>query len=499
MGLFDALTKSVGKKLSSEGVTKLEKGMVKLIGSIEGREKEEVKKAPNPKISAVTWIMRDKDKEINSATYGKTIRLRIETEEAQNTQILICISCDNWKKDYINIITTEEKVQNKNDKKGVTISSFSPDIEWVKDINVEKSNIYADVYLFTCNAAYWPVDAHEMIAEKAKGKQVNQFEYSSLRFKNQVHILTEANKTETIELSTKYEGYYYSKDGEYLGKIGELDDVYICDGKKGEDYRNPIQLKALEHDISNEVFLRIAGLAYGETGYNAEAIKVLPYAIMNHQKQLNNSKITKYQKKTWLLPQTLQKMRGYSDVSYAQGNHAFRVFMGISTMQKTVTSSDIDFEKNAIQRNTYKTQGYELMKLAIKSVYEGILYLNNGGSDIARNAIGWHGRDIIDRVTSNPDWKQILYVHKTEQLFDFKSKKDYPKAKYSWENYHSHKDFGNETKMDVEKKGFDYEVGHSIFESVLIYEGKGGLGSTLFYKSTRYAFKRDNYNVGGIN
>jgi hypothetical protein len=252
----------------------LEKGMVKLIGSIEGREKEEVKKAPNPKIIAVTWIMRDKDKEINSVAYGKTIRLKIETEEAQNTQILICISCDNWEKDYISILTTQEKVQSKNDKKGVTISSFSPDIEWVKDVDVEKCNIYADVYLFTCNAAYWPVGSHEMIAEKAKGKQVNNFEYNDLYFKSRIHILTEANKTKEIELRRPaYIGYYYTKDGEYLGKIGTSGNICVSGQIEFSQRKNSIYPKTgildltEEYGLTHEQVLDRANWIYAEGGY----------------------------------------------------------------------------------------------------------------------------------------------------------------------------------------------------------------------------------------
>jgi N-acetylmuramoyl-L-alanine amidase len=149
MGLFDALTKSVGKKLSSEGVTKLEKGMVKLIGSIEGRKKEEVKRAPNPKIFAVTWGDKKTGKEIQVGKYGKEVELHIDTENAMGCWLLISVHCEDWENPYkeeiVQIIDPNNSVLPIPEK---TRYTFKPQVSWLKrGIDSDGSKMIAEVYL----------------------------------------------------------------------------------------------------------------------------------------------------------------------------------------------------------------------------------------------------------------------------------------------------------------------------------------------------------------
>ena len=107
----------------------------------------------------------------------------------------------------------------------------------------------------------------------------------------------------------KINGHFYKTDGTFLGKeyskdfTGDVNDVYICDPDfirpelsdnnwvykaiqnlgpiKAKDrvYENVKKLTIKGVDIKNDTFLRIAGLAYSEVGYNSEAIKRIPYIM----------------------------------------------------------------------------------------------------------------------------------------------------------------------------------------------------------------------------
>ncbi len=256
-------------------------------------------------------------------------------------------------------------------------------------------------------------------------------------------------------------GHFYNKDGTFEGKInepdyeGNVDDVYVCDGKStqknknGDDfvtYNNTEFLK-----IKNDVFLRIAGLAYSESGFSLDVIKAIPFIIMNHHKQLTNSNVSKY-KNNWTLNKTLIKMRNnWNDSTYAhtfhygaQGNPAFRNFLNIELNEV------IDFDKNAEGRNNNLK-----MKTSIQYTIKAVKYFNNEyqDEDYSDGGIGWQGADIC----TNENWKEWLFIHSDHKKNAFKN----------WSNSNT--------------------VDKSIFESVSVY--KGDFGTTIIYKSTEFSFK----------
>lgn len=263
-------------------------------------------------------------------------------------------------------------------------------------------------------------------------------------------------------------GHFYNKDGTFEGKInepdfeGSVDDVYVYDGKStqknknGDDfitYNNTESLK-----IKNDLFLRIAGLAYSESGYSIDIIKRIPFVVMNHHKQLTNSNIKLY-KTNWFLNNTLIKMRNnWSDYKYAhefhygaQGNSAFREFLDIEL------NDNIDFEKNSEGRNSNSK-----IKTAIEFTIRAVQYINNEyiGEDFSSGGIGWQGADIL----TNKNWKKWLYIHAEHKKNAFK----------------------NWTNSNV--------LEESTFESISVF--KGNFGTTVIYKSTEFSFK--NSSIGNL-
>ncbi|GAA3773696.1 hypothetical protein [Flavobacterium ginsengiterrae] len=257
-------------------------------------------------------------------------------------------------------------------------------------------------------------------------------------------------------------GHFYNEDGTFEGKINELENegsvenVYICSGKStqkdknGEYFLSYNNIESL--NIKNEVFLRIAGLAYSESGFSTDVIKRIPFIIMNHHKQLIESEVKVY-KKDWSLNNTLIKMRNkWDDKTYAhkfhygaQGNPAFRNFLNIKLGEA------IDFNKNELGRNENSK-----MKIAIEYTIKAVKYFNNGnlGIDYSDKAIGWQGADI----NNNENWKKWLFIHSDHK-------------KYAFTNW------TNSTTLE-----------ESTFESISVF--KGSFGTTIFYKSTAFSFKK---------
>ena len=154
-----------------------------------------------------------------------------------------------------------------------------------------------------------------------------------------------------------------------------------------------------------------------------------PYTILNHYKQLFDTKRTIKIKKeitkdlTWrngILDKVIIKMRNeYSDIEYAigedgkGGNDAFRItFLGYT--DRNITK--IDFEKNAFKRNEN-----DKIRLAVKSTIDAFNYFDRGSNkneDISKSAIGWHGIDIVGKE----DIEKQLFVDKTH-IFVYGNKK----------------------------------------------------------------------------
>lgn len=257
-------------------------------------------------------------------------------------------------------------------------------------------------------------------------------------------------------------GHFYNKDGTYEGKINEPDfegsvnDVYVCDGKsiqKNKNEENYITYNNVESlKTKNDVFLRIAGLAYSESGFSLDVIKRIPFIIMNHHFQLTSSKVAKY-KNNWFLNNTVIKMRNnWNDETYAhtfhygaQGNPAFRNFLNIDV------NETIDFEKNADGRNNNAK-----MKTSIEYTIKAFQYFNNEylGLDHSDAGIGWQGADIC----TNENWKNWLFIHPDHKKNGFKN----------WLNSNV--------------------LEESIFESISVF--KGDFGTTIIYKSTEFSFKK---------
>ena len=282
-------------------------------------------------------------------------------------------------------------------------------------------------------------------AKKSKSKvdEADEKEYAEKSNENNIDLIN---------------GHFYNNNnGKFEGKVidydGDANEVYICDGtsskkdKSGKEIQIFLNYKKL--NIKNDVFLRIAGLAYSESGYALEVIKCIPFIVINHHKQITSSRIEKY-KNGWTLNKTILKMRNnWDDKTYAhtfhygaQGNPAFRKFLGINLNEV------INFDKNAIDRNTETN-----MKLAIEYTIKAVQYFGGQGVDYSKGGIGWQGADI----NTNKNWKNWLYIHEEHKKYAFSK----------WNNQHL--------------------LDQSVFESVSVH--KGTFGTTVIYKSTSYSYK----------
>lgn len=300
----------------------------------------------------------------------------------------------------------------------------------------------------------------------------------------------EQNKKQR-RISSNYQpvnGCFYTADGTFLGKeyfyIGDPNDVYICTGKEYLEIIHPTQivfnknLNSLDEiaarkgfwkykdlkkltikgvDIKNDTFLRIAGLAYSEVGYNSEAIKRIPYIIMNRSIQNNGED---FQLES--MEDTIREIRGrnYPEWSYFNHNDVYKTFLGYDTKHKAKKGDVFDYDRNAFGRNSLVITQKKLAKLAIEYTIKAFYYLNEEPSrrnDLSEGAIGWHGADILTATgETRKDLERDLYIAddlKKETKFN------------SWTNPNPNKSW--------------------IYIGFKIYKGSGNFGPTVFYKKIK--------------
>ena len=298
-------------------------------------------------------------------------------------------------------------------------------------------------------------------------------------------------------ISSNYQpvnGCFYTADGTFLGKeytyIGDPNDVYICTGKEfikvllpidplweeerkhtfpdlekkenvPEGYFKYKDLKKLTIkgvDIKNDTFLRIAGLAYSEVGYNSEAIKRIPYIIMNRSIQNNGEDFHRGES----IDDTIREIRGryYPEWSYFNHNDVYKTFLGYDTKHKAKKGDVFDYDRNAFGRNSLVITQKKLAKLAIEYTIKAFYYLNEEPSrrnDLSEGAIGWHGIDILTATGEiRKNLEKELYIAdalKKETKFN------------PWTNPNPNKSW--------------------IYIGFKIYKGSGNFGPTVFYKKIK--------------
>lgn len=286
----------------------------------------------------------------------------------------------------------------------------------------------------------------------------------------------------------KINGHFYKTDGTFLGKeyskdfTGDVNDVYICDPDfirpelsdnnwvykaiqnlgpiKAKDrvYENVKKLTIKGVDIKNDTFLRIAGLAYSEVGYNSEAIKRIPYIIMNRSIQNNGEDFHRGES----IDDTIREIRGryYPEWSYFNHNDVYKTFLGYDTKHKAKKGDVFDYDRNAFGRNSLVITQKKLAKLAIEYTIKAFYYLNEEPSrrnDLSEEAIGWHGTDILTATgETRKNLERDLYI-----ADDLKKGTKFN----SWTNPNPNKSW--------------------IYIGFKIYKGSGNFGPTVFYKKIK--------------
>ena len=211
-------------------------------------------------------------------------------------------------------------------------------------------------------------------------------------------------------------------------------------------------------DIKNDTFLRIAGLAYSEVGYNSEAIKRIPYIIMNRSIQNNEEDFHRGES----IDNTIREIRGrnYPEWSYFNDNDVYKTFLGYDTKHKAKKGDVFDYDRNAFGRNSLVITQKKLAKLAIEYTIKAFYYLNEEPSrrnDLSEEAIGWHGTDILTATgETRKDLERDLYI-----ADDLKKGTKFN----SWTNPNPNKSW--------------------IYIGFKIYKGSGNFGPTVFYKKIK--------------
>ncbi len=308
------------------------------------------------------------------------------------------------------------------------------------------------------------LDSYKKILQDYKTKVIDEVKERVLGRKDE--------ETQKNEEEITSNNFFYTYDGKLFQNLKGDGQVLIQKNQKpykdtlNDDYE---VLTFLNENIEHSTFLQIAGLAYGETGYNQDAIEVIPYCILNHHLQLRTSGNPRYGaewklKSTSGLLGTIQKMRGYTIQSYASGNPVAKNFYWGNNQIK----DEIDYTINKATRNEN-----DLMRKAIIATMKAFRALRDyGGNDISNGSIGWHGIDII--ADNDTFWENNLYILPNHR-------------KYSFENFKSI--FGNNVENPEKNQNI-------TFISTNVFEGKNGLGATITYKSSPEIFKKS--ATGGL-
>ena len=272
------------------------------------------------------------------------------------------------------------------------------------------------------------------------------------------------NPFKKLQEDIKYAFYTY--DGEFLGSTGKSNNAIIYVIHKDKFPNDVSKNASIVYRGAYDTFLRIAGLAYSESGLSNEVIEALPFVIVNRHNQLITSKHPKYNAnlkgntKEWTLQDTLFNARNsWTDEKYASVNSAFSAFIG-----EGKKASPVNLEANALNRNENKQ-----MCIAFKATIQSMQYMEGAPfADLANGAIGWHGDDIL----TNTAWLGWLCIRKEHLLYGFEK----------WKG----KTFDKNTLVagDPDEKGIT-----TNFISTQVFKGATGYGPTLFFKSTIYAKK----------
>lgn len=280
------------------------------------------------------------------------------------------------------------------------------------------------------------LDGYKQILQDYKTKVVDEV-------REKVLGVGKEEQSSNDDVSSNIDGYIYAENGKFIKRQGNSDSVYI--------FTKEFTYKQLT-DISHNLFLSIAGTAYGESAYSSEAAKCIAHSILNHFRQLASSGLaiyrTEYMGGDFNLQKTLFKIRNnWNDQAYATHNPGFREFLGIAQRE------NVDF-----QRDIEKRKNNEKMRKAIEGTIHAFLY--ELANDISKSGIGWHGLDIL----SNSEWRSMLYI-----LPEHK--------KYGFQNY--------ATDLMPDSP-------NTLFISTKVFQGEKGLDdfATLIYKSSPQALEQ---------
>jgi RHS repeat-associated protein len=195
--------------------------------------------------------------------------------------------------------------------------------------------------------------------------------------------------------------YYYAADGTYLGHFGTMLHTQVRLISEADFNRlktaSPEQLNYQSNEkaildasegtsMQNSELLMVAGLSYGESGFNDIAKRAIPNSIFNRKKRYEEQ----LKRNVSLSTTITASMGNLNPETYNRDNGAFREFIGNSTSDDGKTQS-VDMMKNAYGRNSNQEA-----KNSIKYTFDAYKFSNGeGGEDYSQGAIGWHGLDIV--------------------------------------------------------------------------------------------------------
>ena len=232
--------------------------------------------------------------------------------------------------------------------------------------------------------------------EKERRNNLTEQRHNTFRSIDKANNIALLFDNKTLSKNKIADGYYYLKDGTFLGNYGNSNLITICSKEEMKDEKRLFHILS-ETDILYDDLIAVAGTAIGESSYgyqveNKFEVYALANTIMNYYHIENESKGT--------IKDNLIKMKAYA---YINQNRIYKDFKNQTDIQRNDS-----FFKEAI----FAALNAMCAKFCI---------------DYSRGATYWDGIDI----KANGKWKEGLkFQYESADIFSIGNNKKHTAIKY---------------------------------------------------------------------
>ena len=203
----------------------------------------EVGEVKKKQITSLSWVNKNMET-VNKAKYGKETFLRINTENCFSKDYFtlkyfafVVVHCDDWKQDYVDSVDIArpmlrgpvQPIENDPEEK---IFSFTPKVEWLKDPNVNSSEMVATVYI-VCN------QYSSGAPDQKKSQEIAETIKENAKNKNNKHYNPYSRYAVKAEEET--EKISVSKIAPWMSKAFEEMQLGVKEGMPKESEQSPVK------------------------------------------------------------------------------------------------------------------------------------------------------------------------------------------------------------------------------------------------------------------